>query len=68
MSDRAQGQHPWPGWSGSKLLAGGLVGPERVVRQRDEVESVAAVVADLNERLVGVGFDHGSDRSGRPSA
>ena len=29
---------------------------------------MAAIVADLNERVVGVGFDHGSDRSGRPSA
>jgi hypothetical protein len=29
---------------------------------------VAAVVADLDERMVGVGLHDGPDRSGRPSA
>ena len=57
-----------PVWSGSELLAGLLVGGERVVRERDKVESVATVVADLDERLVGVGLYHGSDRPGRPPA
>jgi hypothetical protein len=50
------------------LLAGLVVGCECVVRERDEIEPVAAVVADLDERLVGVGLHDGSDRSGRPSA
>ena len=68
MSDRVRGRASPPGWSGRELLAGPLVGRERVVRQGDKVESVAAVVADLNERLVGIGFNHGSDRPSRPSA
>jgi hypothetical protein len=50
------------------LLAGLLVGSECVVRERDEIEPVAAVVADLDERLVGVGLHDGSDRSGGPAA
>jgi hypothetical protein len=54
--------------SGCELLAGLLVGRERVVWKGDEVESVAAVVADLDECSVGVGLHHGSDRPGRPSA
>jgi hypothetical protein len=56
------------GRSGSDLLAGMLMSCERVVRERDEIESVPAIVADLDKRLVGVGFDDRSDRPSRPSA
>lgn len=50
------------------MLAGLLMGRECVVRERHEIESVTAVIADLDERLVGVGLHHGSDRPGRPPA
>jgi hypothetical protein len=53
-----------PPRSGSWLLAGLLVGPEGVVRHRDKFESVATVVTDLDERLVGIGLYHGADRAG----
>ena len=50
------------------MLAGLVVGCECVVRERDEIEPMSAIVADLDERLLGVGLHDGSDRSGRPSA
>ena len=50
------------------MLAGLVVGCECVVRERDEVEPVAAVVADIDEGVVCVGLRDGSDRPGRPSA
>lgn len=50
------------------MLAGLVVGCDCVVRERDEIEPMSAIVADLDERLVGVGLHDGSDRSGRPSA
>src|SRR5450755_2704118 len=51
-----------------ELLAGLLAGAERIMRKGDEVEPVPTVVANLDERLVAVGFDNGSDRSGGPAA
>lgn len=54
--------------SGCDLLASLLVRRERVVRESDEVESVSAVVADLNERLVAVSLDNGPEGAGGPPA
>ena len=47
----------------------GLAWPRRqgIVRHRDEVQSVAAVVADLDQCALGVRLDDGADRPRRPA-
>jgi hypothetical protein len=43
-------------------------GPDqRIVRQADEVERVAALVGDLHERTLLVGLDDSADRPGGPA-